>query len=226
MVGRLDHDGATPYNRVRNTTMPTSVLYRALQAGAFLLVTVIGASADPFAIAPSDFSGNETIVNFGGLSPGTPIAGNFLGQGVFFGFGLFAASEADTATNSWDFFLTNPITVDFLATVSRVGFDISAGDGDLVVLTAFDTNGALTGSIPFIVGSSFSFVGMESGLGISQFWIQDQSFPGAFSIQNLRFDLRPESAVPEPWSVLLTATVAAFVVWRLRCSQRGRRQLS
>jgi hypothetical protein len=205
--------------------MPSSIPRRALQTCALFFLAVTSAVADLFPITPGDFSGNETTVTFSGLPAGTPVSANYLGQGVFFGFGLFAANEADTATNTWDVFLTNPITVEFLDSVSRVGLDIRAGDGDVVELTAFDTNGALTGSIPFIVGSSYSFVGIESGLGISQFWIQDQSFPGTFSIQDLRFDLRPEGGVPEPGSVILAGTVAMFVVWR-RARQPGRRKLS
>jgi hypothetical protein len=189
---------------------------RPVQTGALFLLLSANAAADLFPINPGDFSGNETVITFSGLPAGTPVAGNYIGQGAFFGFGLFAANETDTATNTFSVFLTNPITVEFLDTIARVGFDVTAGDGDLMVLTAVDTNGDLAGSIPFIIGSSYSFVGIESDLGISQVWIDDASFPGTFSIQNLRFDSRPEGVVPEPWSVILTGTVALIVVWRRR----------
>jgi hypothetical protein len=204
-----------------------SIPCRALQTGALLFLVATNAAAGLISINPSDFSGSQTVVTFSGLPAGTPVSANYLGQGVFFGFGLFAATEADTATNAWDVFLVNSIPLDFTDLVSRVGFDVKAGDGDLLVLTAIDTTGTLTGSFPFIVSSSYSFVGIGSDFGISQFWIEDSGFPGTFSIQNLQFDSWMQtgpaggSGGPEPWSVVLTGPAALYIVWR-RCGRPSR----
>lgn len=194
---------------------------RALWTGAIFLLVASEALADIFPVGIGDFSGTETIITFSELPPGAPVNGTYLGQGVIFGFGLFAANEPDTATNSSEFGQTNLFPVEFVSAVPRVGFDVKSDDGTLLELNVFDTDGRLIDSAPFLIGPSYTFVGIGSSTGITDFWIQ---FPGILSIQNFRFEV-PQGEIPEPSSVVLAGTAALVVVWRMRGHASGRSRM-
>ena len=197
--------------------MPRPVAADALRYGLLLSLSLTRASADLLPVGPGDFSGSETVITFGGLTAGEPVAANYLGQDVFFGAGLFGAVP-NTATNSAGGPPATPIEVDFLEPPALVGFDVSAASPALLEFIALDGHGVLTNTVPFLIGAVPSFVGVRLDSGITQLWI-DEAGTDPYFMQNFRFEALPV-VVPEASSAALAAAAIAGALWL----SRGRRR--
>jgi len=209
-------------NRVRRVgSLATGVIaagVAALLAGS--------AAAAPMVIDQSAFSGSETVIDFSGLAPGTPITNQYSGQGVTFSGGLTANFTASAQNFALISFAGSPITIDFSQTMLRAGFDVLTNDADnLFVNVEAYSGGSLvsTGMFEFQTGSTYSFAGLEDSInGIDRLILSAAGTTGtnAFVMDNFRFEAGA-AVVPEPSAALLFPAgllLAASVVRRRRVS--------
>lgn len=190
----------------------------ALLAGA--------AGAAPIVIDQSAFSGSETVIDFSGLLPGTPITNQYSGQGVTFSGGLTANLSAQAQNFALFSFQGSPITIDFSQTMLRAGFDVSTNNADNLFLNVEAYSGGSlvsTGVFEFQTGTTFSFAGVEDSInGIDRLILSAAGATSTetFVMDNFRFEAGV-AVVPEPSAALLFPAgllLAASVVRRRRVS--------
>jgi hypothetical protein len=169
------------------------------------------AAAAPIEVDVTAFSPTATLIDFSGLSSGTPITSQFAAQGATFSGGLFSFPGAQAS--NFDIGLSLPgtsITIDFSSTMLRAGFTVSQQAFDDLNITVSAYKGGVlvsTGSLNFVTpGNTTRFVGVEDAdLGIDRLVLTAFAVvpggTGRFIMDNLRFD--QAEVIPEPSAALL-----------------------
>ena len=199
-------------------------------ARTLLLAGLVAASASAFAnsIALSDFSGSESVIDFGALG-GTPATGPFTLDGAtfsesstgsgqagwrYFGPGVSGNTDAMLGDNAG----TSHFTINFATSYDRVGFYVAVGDATYDV-DFYDGATLLGTSTVNVAGLSSQFVGFQNTAGgVTSAVIREVSGDNG-RIGGL-WDVHYENAVssvPEPTSMSLMAlALGGFAVLRRR----------
>jgi hypothetical protein len=213
-------------NRVRRV----GSLATGMIAAGIVAMLAGAAGAAPMVIGLGDFSGSETVLDFSGLAPGTPITTQYAAQGVTFSGQDGNELTANFAEQGQNFALFSntgyPITIDFSSTMLRTGFDVRTLDIDnlFVTVTAISGGNVVSSTdFEFQTGTTFSFAGIEDSMnGIDQLVLSAAGGSGtnSFIIDNFRFEAGA-AVVPEPSAALLFPAgllLAATVVRRRRAA--------
>ncbi|QDU89391.1 hypothetical protein Pla175_27810 [Pirellulimonas nuda] len=193
-----------------------------------LLTALVASNAEALSpIGPGDFSGNESVVDFGPVTTGAAVDGATIG-GVTFGFTVGGIPSSDATIgagpgNTNNIFVANiegsssgVLSMTFPGPQIRVGYGwaIISSPG-VTSVELFDAGDVSLGSLDFLGAPDPNFdggwVGVESGaafLRAEVTWSPDQ---GRFAFDNLRFE-----PVPEPASLVTAAVGLACLAWRRR----------
>ncbi len=190
-----------------------------MKLGAFYCFAYMGPwlCAGPVVIGQYDFGPDVTTIDFAGMVPGAPVGGFYAGFGVTFGPGVYMSEFPGQITNQLGLLPELPVQIGFAVPIPlvNVGFEVRGSDGDVLTLSVLDSQGNPAGSLDYLIGSTFQFVGVNNP-GLGGLVIDDLSFGGGqIFLQNLQIE-----AVPEPGTKWMFGSVAAiFVVARRKRKQ-------
>ncbi len=189
--------------------------------------------------SPADFSGEETLIDFEGLTVGSNITNEFSDQGVVFLLknGLGAEVWNDPTPKSYgpsgDIALNNfpdnsgnyNLEMTFTEAINKIGFEIRTNSNDdLNLLIKCIRGGTVCHSEFYVTDLNFKFIGFESPEPFEQVIIEViTNYNGAFSLDNLRFEGGTEPIVQKITVIdniapVLTAEADQEVILDADCS--------
>lgn len=175
------------------------------------LLCILNSNAEAvltYLLDASEFSGNETVIDFESISDGEVITNQFSSLGVSF-YGDLTGDKvfgppllgSDTTAGQFEGSLVAAI---FDTPMLRVGFDIVTNDPDDTELVAYMFSGGsytATGSFAFDTSVTPRFIGLEDSMGIDAIAFDARNIvSGVFIIDNFRFE---SASIPEPSTLLL-----------------------